>query len=113
MREEFERIAALESQKKEWITLPQAAQRFGVPLPTLRYHAVRKDFEAYKPDKRTWLVEAQSVEKWVKGRRKYKEAFANLTPIPACPECQSCEIDHMGPHWQCSQCGAKFDKPNP
>lgn len=55
---------------KQWITLPAAAKRFDVPLPTLRYHAVRGHFEAHKPDKRTWLVEAGSVEEWVRGRRK-------------------------------------------
>ena len=56
--------------KRDWITLPQASRRHDIPLPTLRYHAKRGGFEAYKPDKRTWLAEAGSVEEWAKERRK-------------------------------------------
>ena len=58
------------SSTPEWITLPAAAKRFNIPLPTLRYHAVQGSFEAYKPDKRTWLAEASSVEEWAKERSK-------------------------------------------
>ncbi len=48
-----------------WISLRAASNRWGIPIATLRYHARRGSFDAYKPDKRTWMVDERDLITWL------------------------------------------------